>query len=131
METPLRTAKKKKRVKAKESPNSKAMKELKRLGFEAWVVESVIPHTFIKRDAFGWMDILAINGVNTIGIQVTSGGGSKGESNANARRLKVLAEPRALLWIKSGNLCEVWNFDATGALQREEIIASDFEHAGE
>jgi hypothetical protein len=64
--------------------------------------------------------------VNIIGIQVTAGGGSKGESNSNARRLKILAEPRALLWIKSGALCELWNYNSDGILQREEIVAEDF-----
>jgi hypothetical protein len=91
------------------------------------MVEQTIPKTWIKRDLFGWMDILAFNGTNTIGIQVTSGGGSKGESNRNARRAKILAEPRALLWIRAGNLCELWNYDANGVLQREEIVEGDFQ----
>lgn len=119
------TIKQPKKKKAK-SPNAKAIAELKRLGFEAFIVEQRIPHCFVTRDVFGFMDILAVNGVNTIGIQATAGGGSKGESNRNARRVKILAEPRALLWIKSGNLLELWNFNIDDTLQREEIVAEDF-----
>ncbi len=111
--------------KRKKSPNALAIDELRKYGYEPAVVESVIPRTFIKRDLWGWCDIIAINGVNTLGVQVTSGGGSKGESNAKARKRKILAEPRALIWIQSGNLLELWNW-LDDKFVKEEIVAADF-----
>lgn len=113
--------------KKRKSPTSRAVEELRRLGFEPTIVEQRLPHCFVTRDAWNWCDIIAMNGVNTLGIQVTSGGGSKGESNRNARRVKILAEPRALLWIQSGNLLEIWNYlPETDTFHREEIVAGDF-----
>ena len=116
---------KKKRTK---SPTARCLEDIRKLGFDAAIVEQTIPKTWIKRDMFGWVDIVYLTGTSIVGVQVTSG------VNHAARRSKILAEPRALKWLKSGGLIEVWSYDLKGArgevkkwtLRKEEIIESDF-----
>jgi hypothetical protein len=95
----------------KKSPTARVMDELRRLGYEPTVVEQHIPKTFIKRDAWNWCDIIAINGVNILGVQVTTG------DNHSKRRAKILAEPRAEKWLQSGGLIEVWSVARKGSKQ--------------
>lgn len=120
----MTTAKKKRR----KSPTAMALDELATLGFVAGKVEQTIPRTFIKRDFLGFVDVIYCTPTSIVALQVTSGGGS-GKSNAKARRRKILAEPRALAWVKAGGLIEIWNYvkreDAWGC-EKEEIIESDF-----
>lgn len=110
------------------SPTARAMADLRQLGFEPWVVESRIPHTFITRDCFGFADILAHRpGVGILLIQVTSG------SNHAARRAKCYAEPRLRSWLLSGGRVEIWSYAKRGAagtrklyqLRRNEITLAD------
>jgi len=54
------------------SPNARALAECRRRGWPAQTVEQRIPHTFITRDLFGVIDIVALAGPRIIGIQVTS-----------------------------------------------------------
>lgn len=42
-------------------------------GFRAEVVEKTLPKTFIKKDLFGFVDIVAIKGGETLAVQTTSG----------------------------------------------------------
>lgn len=119
----MTTTKRKKSV----SPTQRALAELRRLGFHAWVVESTIPKTFIKRDFMGWADIIYLTS-SIVGVQVTSG------SNHAARRSKILAEPRAKAWLEAGGLIEVWSVDKQGArgevkrwvIRKEELVLADF-----
>lgn len=96
------------------------------MGFHAWVVESVIPRTFIKRDFMGWADIIYLTGKAIVGVQVTTG-------SHHANRLdKILAEPRALAWLQSGGLIEVWSYvrytdSKEWLLRKEEIVEEDFQ----
>lgn len=112
------------------SPTQRALKELRDKGFTAWIVESTIPKTFIKRDFMGFADIIYLTASSIVALQVTSNEGG----NHAARRTKIIAEPRALQWLKAGGLIELWSFAKQGprgeaktwVLRKEELVASDF-----
>lgn len=120
----MKTAKKK-------SPTARCLEWLRKEGHYAWVVESTIPKTFIKRDFMGWADVIYLTKTNIVGVQVTAGG--SGGQHAS-RKAKIIAEPRALAWLQAGGLIEVWSFAKQGArgaakkwtLRREELVAEDF-----
>jgi len=96
------------------------------LGYKVGVVEQVIPYTFIKRDFFGFADLIVAKPENgIIAVQVTGGG------NLPSRAAKIKAEPRALVWLQSGGkiIIHDWRKRA-GEKQRVciglEITAADF-----
>jgi len=93
---------------SKTSPTQRCMAELRRLGAVAQITERWNSFAKIRQDLFGFIDVLALIGPNTIGIQCTSG------SNHAARVAKIKAEPKAAAWLKAGNLIEVWSFSKTG-----------------
>jgi len=63
--------KKKKRL----SVNKLVMDWLRAKGWEVGLVEQRIPHTFITRDLFGFVDMIAVGHGQIIGLQVTSNNG--------------------------------------------------------
>jgi len=55
------------------TPSARSTRHLRELGWHVATVEQRIPHTFITRDMFGWIDLLAVHPEHGIlGIQVTS-----------------------------------------------------------
>ena len=56
------------------SPTQRSLKLLRDRGYLAEVVEKTVPKTFIKRDLFGFIDILAIHleTGETLAVQTTS-----------------------------------------------------------
>lgn len=111
------------------SPSARCIAECKRRGWIAQNVEQTIPRTFIKRDLFGVIDIVAATPTGILGIQATSG-----DHSAN-RRTKILAEPRMKLWLAAGARLAVWSWSKRGArgerklwtLREVEITAADFQ----
>ena len=102
--------KKKKRGK---SPTALTLEECGKRGWIAQVVEQRIPHTFITRDLFGIIDIIAVvPGEAILGIQATS---NNGGTHA-ARVHKALAEPRLTTWLKAGGRFAVWSWSKRGRL---------------
>jgi hypothetical protein len=66
----------------------------------AEVVEKVIPKSYIKRDLFNFIDLIAVDGENgsgCIGVQTTS------SSNVWARVYKATANSELVIWLKAGN----------------------------
>lgn len=61
--------------KKKISVNKLVMDWMRAKGWEIGLVEQTIPHTFIKRDLFNFVDMIAVNGRRIIGLQVTSNSG--------------------------------------------------------
>lgn len=86
------------------TPTARTLAECKKRGWIAQVVEQTIPHTFIKRDLFGVIDIIAITPGGILGIQATSG------TNHAARIAKAEQEPRLAAWLSCGALFEVWSW---------------------
>lgn len=56
------------------SPTARSLKLLRSRGYLAGVVEQTVPKTFIKRDLYGFIDILAIHPDTgeTLAVQTTS-----------------------------------------------------------
>jgi hypothetical protein len=108
MEEPTITTKKKR--KRPVSTTVMALAHLRKLGWVADKVEQRI-RSFITRDLYGVIDILAMDPVRNrlVGIQVTSG------SNHAKRRDKILAEPRMQQWLRCGADLELWSYSKTGA----------------
>ena len=69
------------------SPTARSLKHLRAAGWEADVVEKWIPGANIRKDLFGCIDILAIRGRETLGVQATSG------SNVASRVSKITDSP--------------------------------------
>ena len=113
---------------AKTSPTARTLAELRKLGATCQVVERWCAFSKRRIDLFNFADLLAILGPNLVAIQVTSG------ANHSHRRTKILAEPKALAWLKTGNLIELHSWSKTGArgqvkrwtCRREEIVEGDF-----
>lgn len=108
------------------SPTTRALQELRRFGAMAAVVERWNHWAKVRQDLFGFIDILAILGPNTIGIQVTDG------TNHAARVTKIKAEPRARAWLAAGNLIEVWSYRKAGKrgqrkrwVCRKEVVTAE------
>ena len=54
------------------SPTQRTLAECKRRGWIAQVVERWNAHARIRQDLFGFIDVLALDGKRTYGIQATS-----------------------------------------------------------
>jgi len=77
----------------KASPTARTMAMLRAEGWHVGKVEQTIPTTFIKRDLFGFLDLVAIKpGEPVLGIQVTSG------SNVSARIQKIQELEASAVW---------------------------------
>lgn len=65
------------------TPTARTLAKLRKEGWLAWVVEKWIPQTRQRSDLFGFIDVLAIRGAETLGVQSTSG------SNVSSRVRKI------------------------------------------
>lgn len=101
--------------KASVSPTQRTLALLRAEGWTAQVVERWIPRAFIRKDLYGCIDILAINGKAILGVQATSG------SNISARLAKIASLPSAALWRASGGLLEVHGWRKVGARGKRKV----------
>lgn len=97
----------KKPKKKKFNANGATVKWLEALGWTPEIVEHRIPHTFISRDLFGVIDILAMPPSCSCiaGFQATANSTVKGKSirsNELDRRRKLLASEKAKMFVKCG-----------------------------
>ncbi len=144
---PAPRAKRRKRV----SPTALTLAECRRRGWEAGVVEKPWnPHTKRTLDLFGVIDLIAIvpavvtpwEHVAGLGdvpgeykpgaiLAIQTTGGNSG--NHASRRTKILAEPRARLWVEAGGRLELWSWRQPGGkgsrwvlrVQRFVVIADE------
>lgn len=65
------------------SPTELTLRQLREEGYTAQVTEHWVPGANIRRDLFGFVDVLAIRGNETLGVQCTS------YSNVPARVKKI------------------------------------------
>lgn len=111
------------------TPTQRSLKALRNDGYEVQVVEQTLPRTFIKRDLYGVIDILAIRPGEILGVQTTSG------SNLSARLAKARAEPRLAAWLAAGGKFVVHGWAKRGKrgerkvwmVRTETITAGDLE----
>jgi hypothetical protein len=95
--------------------NREAVRILTEQGWTCETVEQTIPHTFLKRDAFGFGDILAVSPSRGILMVQATGGG-----NGSTRAIKIRQEPRHAIWLAAGGRIQVWDFvKRAGQKERE------------
>ena len=106
------------------SPTQRSLKKLRAEGYFVAIVEHWNPHAFIRQDLFGFIDLLAIRGNETLGVQTTSG------AHTANRKAKILTRPMAKEWLRSPTRRVVvhgWRKLKTGwACREEEVVFSDF-----
>lgn len=79
------------------SPTSRTLALLRQRGYEPWIVEVWNRFSCTRLDLWNFGDVIAIKeGLAHLIVQTTS------YSGVSARVKKILAEPRALTWIKTG-----------------------------
>jgi hypothetical protein len=88
----------------------RSLQYLRSEGWSYCVVEKWLPPRGdmkfgIRIDAFGFGDILACKpGEGTALIQTTDW------TSISKHMIKILAEPRAWMWVRSGNMCLLWGW---------------------
>jgi len=94
----------------------KALKCLRADGYLVDIVEKTIPKTYIKKDLYGFIDLLAIRKDEILGVQVTS------DSNFASRRTKIQNHENLVTVLESGIRIEVWGFKKGSTTPRIECI---------
>lgn len=82
--------------KSSTSPTQRTLKLCRDHGWTVQVVERWNPFAKIRQDLFGFIDLVAMDGVNIIGIQSTSG------DNVSKRLDKIRANDKSAEWLRSG-----------------------------
>ena len=77
----------KKRKKSSKSPTELTLAELRKTASAVQVVEKWNPHARIRQDLFGFVDVLAIIGSETVAVQSTSW------DNVSTRAKKIAQSP--------------------------------------
>lgn len=97
-------------------PTQRSMDLLRKQGYTVYVVEHYNAFAKVRRDLFGFIDIVAIHPAErgVLGVQTTTG------SNLAARETKAQALPAYKLWLECGNAIEFhgWRKLKTGVKQR-------------
>jgi hypothetical protein len=95
----------KKKRKKPFAANLASTKILEDYGWMVATVEKVIPHTFIKRDCFGFADLIAASPAGGIMLVQVTAHNSSGHFHAHVR--KIQAEPKHLIWLRSGGKIQI------------------------
>jgi hypothetical protein len=82
------------------------MMRLRSQGYIAEKVEQTIPHTFIKRDLLGFIDIIAVGKGHILGVQATSGD----HTAERVHKIETECREKARRWLSAGGLIEVWGW---------------------
>lgn len=92
--------------------NLASTKKLQEGGWIVGTVEQRIPHCFITRDLFRFIDLIAMSPTRGImGVQVTGGAST---SNFHARVAKIKTEPLHAIWMASGGRIQVHSWEGKG-----------------
>lgn len=85
------------------SSNERSLIHTRKLGWPAAIVESPWnPHSRVRQDLFGFLDLLALTGNGLMGIQACRG------NDAAKHRRKIEAEPNVRHWLTENLLLELW-----------------------
>lgn len=91
-------------------------------GWTVAVVEQTIPHCFIKRDCFGFFDLLAVSPTRGfLAVQATGGG------NGPSRIAKIRKEPRAAIWAAAGGRIQVHDWRKRAKQNKRECVCVEVE----
>ena len=98
------------------SPTQRTLNELRTRGFFPAVVERIIPKSYIRKDLYGCIDILAIMGPTTVGVQATD------HTNHSKRVVKAINEPMLIEWLRGGTrLWQCWSWKKVGRFWEPRI----------
>ncbi len=104
---------------AKTSPTQRTLALCRKAGWTCAITERWNAFAKLRQDLFGFIDVVAINGNQIIGIQTTS------SSNMAARIKKIRELPASAIWLQSGGaiLVHGWKRDKAGKwVCREEWL---------
>lgn len=83
------------------SPTARTLAWFRKRGYECGVTEHWVKHPGmrmgVRKDLFGFIDVVAIGDSGTIGVQATS------RDNIASRVRKIEGIPAAKLWLSAGN----------------------------
>lgn len=97
------------------SPTSQSLAKLRAEGYTAEVVEQRLPHAKTTRDLFGFVDIVAIRGAETLAVQTTS------VDHISHRRSKIAESPHLAAVLAAGWTIRIHGWRPDGRLQEEDI----------
>lgn len=100
--------------------NNASRKLLEAEGWTVATVEQTIPHCFIKRDCFGFGDMLCAS--PSKGIMLVQATGGKSTSNFHARVAKLKSEPRHAIWLASGGRIQVHSWEGKGSKRECRVL---------
>lgn len=100
--------------------NNESRKWLEARGWTVDTVEQTLPYGFIKRDCFGFADLLAFHPERGIVLVQSTAGAGRG--NANKRLEKIRANPSHVGWLKSGGRIQVHNWLGEGKHRELEVL---------
>jgi hypothetical protein len=86
------------------SPMQLSLRELRRTGWTADIVERRVPGRYVTHDFLGLVDIIAVRGAETIGVQATS------SSNVAAHVRKLNGSPHLSVVLGAGWQVVVWGW---------------------
>ena len=86
------------------SPTQLSLKKLRDEGWLAEVVEKWVPGANIRKDLWGWTDIVAIKDGETLAVQTTS------YSNMSARAKKIAESDTVAEVRKAGWSIQIWGW---------------------
>jgi hypothetical protein len=92
------------------SPTARSLHCLRRLGFTVDVVERWLPHACVRRDLFGFADVLAVHARDRVFllVQCTTAG------HVAHRLAKAKRRPELLAWLKAGGIFELHGWHKRG-----------------
>jgi carbonic anhydrase len=77
------------------TPTQRSLQKLRAAGYLVAVVEKWNPYAHCRQDLFGFIDLIAINGDETLAVQTTSG------DHVAERLEKIRNTPAATTWLES------------------------------
>ena len=104
------------------TPTARTTERLEALGWTVGLVERWIARAKVRVDLFGGIDLIAIRGQETLGVQATT------NDNATARLKKIVEIQQLRLWVEGGRRLEIWGWrklatrDAEGKWWQPRII---------
>lgn len=102
-------------TKSRRTPTQRTLAWLRREGWTCQVVERWNAFARRRIDLFGGIDIVAVKGVITLGVQCTT------QANAAARVTKLKQVPAIEAWLAAGNRLEVWGWAKRGARGQRKV----------
>jgi len=98
------------------SPTERSLKQLRKWGCQAEVVEKWISQAMVRKDLWGCVDILAMTEEDgSLGVQATT------RNNISTRINKSVATPNLIRWLERKNRFEVWGWGKIKTEGKEKI----------